>query len=109
MAQIDSGDAGGNDRDGGKRRGAQRKPDSLRSPLPPQLRPVLEPFPDLALEAAVGRIVEGLTSQRFREIVLAREGVRRVVVVLVATSVAFRFHQLGRRIQDVLWRQQRTA
>ena len=50
----------------------------------PQLRPVVQPLPDLALEAALGRIVELLAAERFREVVLARERVRRVVVVVVA-------------------------
>ena len=48
-------------------------------------------------------------AQRVREIVLAGKRIRRVVVVFVAAAIAFGLHQLGRRIEDVLWRQQRTA
>ena len=36
----------------------------------PELRPVLEPLPDFAFEATLGRIVEFLTAELFREIVL---------------------------------------
>src|SRR5229473_2252317 len=49
--------------------------------FPAQLRPVIQPFANLALEAAVGRIVESLAAQRFREIVLAGERILGVVVV----------------------------
>ena len=62
----------------------------LRSPRSlAQLRPVVEPLPDLALEAALRRIVELLPAERFREIVLAGKRLRRVVVVFVARAVAF--------------------
>src|SRR6516162_9196829 len=54
------------------------------APLLAQLRPIVEPLPDLALEAAFGRIVEGLPPERFGEIVLAGEAFRRVMVVFVA-------------------------
>src|SRR5262249_22200387 len=81
----------------------------LRSlPLLPQLCPVFQPLPDLALEAALGRIVEGVAAERLREVVLAGEGVGGVVVVLVASAVALRLHQLGRCVEDVLGRQQRA-
>jgi hypothetical protein len=36
-----------------------------RIPFLPQLRPVIQPLPDLALEAALGRIVELLAAERF--------------------------------------------
>src|SRR5690242_14741856 len=52
--------------------------------LPPQLGPIVQPLSDLALEAALGRIIERLPPQRLREIVLAGKAVRRVVVVFVA-------------------------
>jgi hypothetical protein len=52
--------------------------------LAPEPGPVVQPFADFALEAAVGRIVERLAAQRLGKIVLARERVRRVVVVGVA-------------------------
>src|SRR4051812_10885259 len=77
--------------------------------LPPQLRPVIKPLADLALKAAIGRVVKSLAAERFREVVLAGEGVRRIVVVFVAAAIAFLLHQLGRRIQNMFRRQQRTA
>src|SRR5258707_14217810 len=78
----------------------------LSAPLLPQLRPVIQPLADLALEAAVGRIIKSLAAQRFREIVLAGERVLGVVVVLIARAIAFRLHQFGRRVQNMLRRQQ---
>src|SRR5882724_4438658 len=50
----------------------------------PQLRPIIQPLADLALEATIGRIVKGLASQRVRKIVLARESFRRIMIVFVA-------------------------
>src|SRR5262245_66434332 len=85
------------------------KPMSSRIPLLPQLRPVVQPLLDLALEAALGRVVELLAAERFREVILAGEGVRRVMVVVVACAVALRFHQAGWGIEDVLGRQERAA
>src|SRR5215475_6626502 len=76
--------------------------------LPAQLGPIVEALSDLALKAALRRIVKLLPSERFGEIVLARKRFRRVVVVLVAGAVAFLLHQLGRRIEDVLRRQERA-
>ena len=61
----------------------------LPAPLLPELRPVLEPLPDLALEAALRRVVEALPAERLGEVVLAGEGVGLVVVVAVARAVAF--------------------
>src|ERR1700720_4578368 len=78
-------------------------------PLPAKLGPIIQPFSNFALEAAVGRIIKSLSAQRFRKIVLSGERVCRVVVVFVAAAIAFRLHQLGRRVQDMLRRQQRTA
>src|SRR5258705_12196754 len=77
--------------------------------FPSQLRPVIQPLADFALKTAVRRIVEGFPSERFRKIVLPGEGVRRIVVVFVTRTIAFRLHQLGRRIENMFWRQQRTA
>ena len=57
-------------------------------PLAPQPRPVVQPLADLALEAAVGRVVEGLPAERLGKVVLAGEGLRLVVVVAVAVAVA---------------------
>src|SRR5712675_2283293 len=54
----------------------------FRLTFPAQLRPIIQPFSNLALESAIGRIVEGLAAQRFREIVLAGERILGVVVVL---------------------------
>src|SRR5689334_3772396 len=84
-------------------------PRSSAASLLAQLRPVFEPLPDLALEATLGRIVELVTAERLGEVVLAREGLLGVVVVGVAAAVALGLHQLGRRVEDVLGRQQRAA
>src|SRR5262249_14430453 len=79
-----------------RRRAAEVLPcASLSTPLPPQLRPVVQPFPDLAFKSAFGRIVKGLVAERFREIVLAGEGFRRIVIVFVVCTVAFSLHQVG--------------
>src|ERR1700694_6109196 len=77
--------------------------------LSPQIRPVIEALANLALVSAIGRIVKSLAAKGFREIVLSGEGFRRVVIVFVAAAIAFRLHQSGRRVQDMLRRQQRTA
>src|SRR3954464_1656540 len=81
----------------------------LRFPVASQLGPILQALPDLALKTSVGWIVKRVAAERFRKVVLAGEGIRRVVVVFVAASIAFRLHQLGRRIEDMLWRQQRAG
>src|SRR5262245_6280387 len=75
---------------------------SWPAPLFAQLGPIVQALPDLALEATLGRVVECLAAERLGEIVLAREGIGRVVVVIVAFAVAFRLHQPGRSIEDVL-------
>src|SRR5262249_58381730 len=80
-----------------------------RIPFLPQLRPIFQPFPDLAFETALGRVVELLAAERLREVVLAGEGVGRIVVVVVPGAVALRFHQPRRRVEDVLGRQQRAT
>src|SRR5579883_2222327 len=80
----------------------------LSRPLPPELGPVIQPLPDLALEAALGRIVEGLAAQALGEIVLAGKRIRRIVVVFIAGAVAFVLHQARGRVEDVLGRQQRA-
>src|SRR5262245_36844342 len=72
--------------------------------LPSQLRPIFQPLFDLALEAALGWVVELLPPQLFGEIVLPGKRLGRVVVVVVAFAIALRLHQLGRRVEDVLWR-----
>ena len=68
-----------------------------------------QPLADLALEAAIGRIVEVLAAHLLRKIVLAGKGIGLVVIVLVALAVALFLHQLGRRVEDVLRRQQRAV
>src|SRR5436190_1173838 len=55
----------------------------FRSLLLPQLRPVIQPFANLALEAAIGRVVKSLPAKGVREIVLSGKGFRRVVIVFV--------------------------
>ena len=54
----------------------------LRSLLLPQLRPIIHPFANLALEAAIGRVVKTLAAKGFREIVLSGKGLPRVVIVV---------------------------
>src|SRR5262249_31824175 len=77
--------------------------------LPSQLRPIFQPLPDLAFEAALGWVVELLPSQLFGEIVLPGKRLGRFVIVVVAFAIALRLHQLGRRVEDVLRRQQRAC
>src|SRR5262249_15122649 len=74
----------------------------LLPPLSPQLRPIFEPLPDLALEAAFGRVVEARPAQLLGEIVLAGKCIRHVVIVFIARAVALSLHQLGRCVEDVL-------
>src|SRR5262249_24165536 len=49
----------------------KRKCHSTSAPFTAQLRPIIQPLPDLALEAAFGRVVKLLAAERFRKIVLA--------------------------------------
>src|SRR3954469_18751928 len=81
---------------------------SMSGLVPAKLGPVVQALPDLALEPALRRIIERLAAEFFREIVLAGERLLLVVVVGIAAAVSFRLHQIGRRIEDVLGRQQRT-
>src|ERR1700733_11932668 len=81
---------------------------SIAAPFAPQFCPVFETLADFALKAALGRIVELPAAERLGEIVLAGERLLAVVVVFVAGAIAFGLHQLGRRIEDVLGRQQRA-
>src|SRR5690242_19533157 len=75
--------------------------------LLPELLPIIQAFQDLALETALGRTVEFLTSHAVGKIVLAREALVGVVVVLVALAVADVLHKPRRRIEDVHRRRQR--
>jgi len=92
-----------------RRAAAARASLSSAAPLFAQLCPVLQPLSDLALEAALGRIVKFLPAQLFRKIILAGKCAFRVVIVFVAGTITLILHQLGRRIEDALWRQQRTG
>src|SRR5438105_4115186 len=74
-----------------------------------QLGPVVEPLPDLALEAAIDRGIEGLARHAVGEIVLSREAFLAGVVVLVTLAVAEILHQPRRRVEDVLGRHQRAG
>jgi len=87
---------------------SRRGPILIPSPAPVAASPNIQPLLDLALEAALGRVVEFLPAERLREIVLARKRIGRVVVICVARAVAFLLHQPGRRIEDMLGRQQRA-
>src|SRR5579863_6570152 len=69
---------------------------SSAAPFAPQLGPIVEPFFDLALETALGRIVELPAAERFREIILTGKRLGGVMVVFVVRAVAFALHQLGR-------------
>src|SRR5207237_5526149 len=84
------------------------EPVSSCTPLLAQLRPIFQALSDLTLEAALGRIVEGLAPELLGEIILAGEGVGRIMVVAISCPIAFRLHQLRRRVEDVLGRQQRA-
>src|ERR1044072_4300584 len=88
---------------------SKQQQSTSRTPLLPQLVPVLESLPDLALETALDRVIEFLAAERFREVVLAGERFRGVVIVCVARSVPLFFHQSRRRVEDVLGRKQRAA
>src|SRR5207245_8687333 len=77
-------------------------------PAPSQLRPIFQTLPDLAFEAAFGRVVEALAAERLGEIVLPGKCVGRFVIVFVARAVTLALHQLRRRVEDVLGRQQRA-
>src|SRR5580704_17370304 len=79
---------------------------SIAAPLAPQLCPVFQALADFAFKAALGRMVELPAAERLGEIVLAGEGLLAIVVVFVAGAIAFGFHQLGRRVEDVLGRQE---
>src|SRR5438477_3484765 len=58
---------------------AEARRASLRpSPLAPQLLPEIQPLADLALEAALGRVVEFLPAERLRKVVLTRECIGHV-------------------------------
>src|SRR4029453_14170982 len=58
-------------------RGLSRR--SLAAPLFAQLGPIVQAFSDLALEPALGRIVQCLPAERFGQIVLAGAGIGRIV------------------------------
>src|SRR3984957_21134861 len=81
------------------------------SPLAPLLSepsPVLEPFPDLALEAALDRLVERVAAALLGPIVLAAERFGRVVIVLISCAIALALHEPRRRVEDALRRRGRT-
>src|SRR5476649_2856263 len=84
-------------------------PDSFPAPLLAKLGPIIQPLLDLALEAPFRRIVELLTRQIFREIILTGEGLVLVVVIGVTAAIAFVLHQRRRRVENVLGRQQRAG
>src|SRR5262245_45358928 len=52
---------------------ARNAPGSCPAPFLSQLCPVLKPLPGFALEAAFGRVVEFLSFEHFRKIVLTGE------------------------------------
>src|SRR5689334_1139051 len=86
------------------RAGAVRYCLSRSASLFAQPRPVFEPLSDLALEAALRRIVELSAAERFREIILAGKPLGRIVIVCIAGAIAFVSHEASRRIEDVLGR-----
>src|SRR2546421_368027 len=81
---------------------ARRRPCSSPCSLLAKLRPKLQPFAELALEPARGRIIELLPAQLLREIVLTGECIRRIVIVPIILAITFRAHQPGRRVENVL-------
>src|SRR5262249_4437002 len=82
---------------------------SCPTPFLPQLRPILQPFPDLAFEPALGWVIKLLPFQRFRKIVLPGKGLFGVMVVGIAATIAHFLHQPGRRIEHLFWRQQGSS
>src|SRR5260370_605507 len=74
-----------------------------------QALPIVQTLANLALEAAVDRLVEGLARQAVGEIVLTGEAVLGIRVVAIAGTVALLLHELGRRVQDMLRRHQRAG
>ena len=79
------------------------------APLFAQLRPIFQTLADFALEAALGRIVEYVAAELFREIVLAGERLFGIVIVFVSRAITLGLHQLGRCVEDVFGRQQRAG
>ena len=75
-------------------------------PLAAQLVPVRQPLVDFPLKAPFRRFVELAAGHLVRKVVLAGEGIRRVVVVRVILPVAQLLHQFGGRVQDVRGRHQ---
>ncbi len=86
-----------------------RRRSRLLLPLRPQPRPIIEPLPHLALEAALHRLIQPPPPDRLGPIVLAGERVGLVVVVGVVGAVTLALHQLGRRVEDRLRRRGRAA
>src|SRR4029453_914925 len=84
-------------------------PGSSLAPFFPQPRPIFEALSDFALEAAFGRVIEFLALKGLREVVLSRESLFRIVIVGVATAIAFVLHKPCRRIKNMLGRQQRPC
>src|ERR1700759_2919758 len=82
---------------------------SLSSLVLAKLGPVIQALPDFTLESTLRRIVERLAAEFFREIVLAGKCLLLVVVVGITAAVTFGLHQVGRRVENVLRRQQRAA
>src|SRR5262245_34024845 len=88
--------------DGRRRAGAGLNvPGSSLAPFFSKRRPIFEALSDIALETAFGRVVEFLALERLREVVLSRESFFSIVIVGVATAIAFVLHEPGRRIEDM--------
>src|ERR1700733_3760766 len=78
-------------------------------PLLPQLLPIVEAFPDLALKTAIDRLIEPLAAERLRPIILPGKSLGRVVVISVIRAIAFTLHEFGRRVENRLRRHERAA
>jgi len=85
--------------------GRARKPPASAA-LAAQLGPIVQPLADLALEAALRRIVECVPAQPLGKIILARERIGRVMVVRVRSTITLFLHHLGRGVENVLGRHQ---
>src|SRR3546814_143778 len=80
-----------------------------RPPFLPEPVPIGQPLGDLNFKAARRRGVEALRLHLFRPVIVAGKGVGRVMVVIIVAAIADGLHQLCRRVQNVLWRHQRSG
>src|SRR3982751_2273337 len=73
------------------------------------LLPIVQPFADAGLEAAVGRLVKSLPLHLLGPVILAGKRLIGVVVVGIILTVADLLHQLGRSVEDMRRRHERAG